>query len=70
MNSPRAQLNVFRLMVFSNVTKSQPLHRNLKVADSDVGAKESLSIGKWLEDFIAFTAVIAQTLNAQSFGRR
>lgn len=34
--SPRAQLSGFRPMFFSNVTKSQPLHRNLKVADFEI----------------------------------
>lgn len=58
-------MNIFRLMVFSHVTESQALHSNHTAAGFKSPAEESLSTGEWLEDFIAFTAVITQTLKVQ-----
>lgn len=52
-------------MVFGHVTESQPLHSDHTAADFKIQTKESLSIRKWLKDFIAFSAVITQTLKVQ-----
>lgn len=42
----------------------------IQQAGSKSAAEESLSIGKWLENFITFTAGITQALKVQSFSSR